>query len=83
MTPSANSEDLKARVARLLAEEVAPALQLGGALEVCAVSEGVVQLRLGGNCGCCPSTIWAVINGLEQELRQRFPEVEYVELLPS
>jgi Fe-S cluster biogenesis protein NfuA len=84
MTPAASSEDLKARVAQVLAEEVAPALHFDGTLEVSDVSEGVVQLRLRGIFrGGCPSTIWAVVNGLEQELRQRFPEVEYVELLLS
>jgi len=82
MTPSVGSDDLKARVARVLVEEVAPALQLNGIIEVCDIRDGEAQLRLAGVCGACPSTIWAVVNGLEQELRQRFPEVEYVELLP-
>ena len=76
-------DDLKARVARVLTEEVAPALQLDGqALEVCTVNDGVVQLRLGGECSGCPSTLWAIVNGIEHELRQRLPEVEYVEVLP-
>ena len=79
----APADDLKARVRRILIEEVAPALALNGSsVEVCDVSDGVVQLRLGSVCSGCPSTIMAVIMGLEQELRQRLPEVEYVELLP-
>jgi len=82
--PPSSQGDLKARVARILVEEVAPALELdSSALEVCNVSEGVVQLRLGNVCSGCPGTLWAVVNGLEQELRQRLPEVEYVEVLPS
>src|SRR5437763_1226110 len=81
--PIQPNEDLKAQVARVLTEEVAPALQLDSqALEVCTVNEGVVQLRLGGVCSSCPSTLWAIINGIEHELRQRLPEVEYVEMLP-
>ncbi len=81
--PAPQDDDLKARVARVLTEQVAPALQLDGhALEICAVNEGVVQLRLGGVCSDCPSTLWAVINGIEHELRQRLPEVDYVEVLP-
>jgi Fe-S cluster biogenesis protein NfuA len=76
-------DDLKARVTRVLTEEIAPALQLDGqALEVRAVKEGVVQLHLCGVCSGCPSTLWAVINGIEHELRQRLPEVDYVEVLP-
>ena len=82
MIPSLEGDDLKARIARALAEEVASALQLEGTIEVREVRDGVVQLRLAGVCGACPSTIWAVVNGLEQELRQRFAEVEYVEVLP-
>lgn len=75
--------ELKERVRRVLTDEVAPALHLDAAgIEVCDVSDGVVQLRLGSVCAGCPSSIMAVIMGLEQELRQRVPEVEYVELLP-
>jgi Fe-S cluster biogenesis protein NfuA len=71
---------LKERVARVLAEEVAPALAMDGAgLEVVEVSDGVVRLRLSGACACCPGTVMAVITGIEQELRRRVPEVEYVE----
>ena len=74
---------LKERVQQILVEEVAPALDMdGSAMEVCAVSDGIVQVRLGGICSGCPSTIMAVVMGLEQELRQRIPEVEYVEVLP-
>jgi Fe-S cluster biogenesis protein NfuA len=78
-----NSDDLKQRVARILTEEAAPALQLDGdALEVCDVTDGVVRVRLGGACACCPGTIMTLIHGLEQELRRRLPEVEYLEVVP-
>jgi len=54
------TEDLKARVARVLAEEVAPALQMdGGDVELLDVSDGVAQVRLHGGCGGCPSSIQA------------------------
>ena len=76
-------ETLKERVARVLAEEVAPALEMDGAgLEVVDVANGVVRLHLGGTCSGCPSTIMAVINGIEQELRRLVPEVEYLEAVP-
>ncbi len=75
--------DLKERVARVLAEEVRPALQMdGGDVEVLGVENGVVRVRLHGTCGGCPSTVMAVIMGLEHELRQRIPEVEYIEAVP-
>jgi Fe-S cluster biogenesis protein NfuA len=67
-------------VARTLAEEVGPALEMDGTgLEVLDVTDGVVRLRLGGVCSGCPAAIMAVITGLEQELRRRVPEVEYLE----
>jgi len=75
--------DLKQRVARVLAEEVRPALQMdGGDVEVLGVEDGVVRVRLHGTCGGCPSTVMAVIMGLERELRERLPEVEYLEAVP-
>jgi Fe-S cluster biogenesis protein NfuA len=71
------------RLARVLAEEVAPALAMdGAALELVAIDRGVVQLRLRGGCMTCPSTIMALVLGVEQELRRRVPEVEYVEVVP-
>jgi Fe-S cluster biogenesis protein NfuA len=75
--------DLKNRVEAVLKAEVAPALALDGALlEVLSVNEGVVQLRLGGACVGCPGTIMAFITMMEQELRSRFPEIEYLEAVP-
>jgi Fe-S cluster biogenesis protein NfuA len=83
MSEPVDSGNLKERVVRVLAEEVAPALQMDGAgLEVLDVTDGVVQVRLGGVCSGCPSTIMTVVMGIEQELRQRIPEVEYLEAVP-
>jgi Fe-S cluster biogenesis protein NfuA len=77
------SVDLKERVTQVLAEEVGPALSLDGtAIEVVDVTDGVVQVRLSNVCAGCPSTIMTVVMGLEQELRQRIPEIEYLEALP-
>ena len=74
------SDDLKSRVAKVLAEEVAPALEMDGtALELLDVSDGVARVRLRGGCGGCPSTIMAIILGLDRELCRRVPEISYVE----
>ena len=76
-------EALRERVARVVAEEVLPALAMDGAgVEVLAVDGGVVQVRLSGTCGSCPATVRAVIMGVEEELRRRVPEVEYLEAVP-
>jgi Fe-S cluster biogenesis protein NfuA len=83
MSQPGTADDLKERVRRILVDEVAPALQLDGSeIEVLAVSDGVVQVRLGGACAGCPASLMTLINGIEQELRQQVPEVEYLEAVP-
>jgi Fe-S cluster biogenesis protein NfuA len=73
--------DLKSRVEQVLAKEVAPALGMDStSLEVIEVNEGVDRIRLSGGCGCCPSSIMTIIHGIEQELRRRLPEIDFVEL---
>jgi len=75
-------QELKDRVAQVIAEEIGPALDMDvGGIEVVGVDGGVVQVRLGA-CAGCPSTIQTIIMGLEQTLRQRIPEIEYLEALP-
>jgi Fe-S cluster biogenesis protein NfuA len=77
------ADDLKSRVDAVLKSEIAPALELdGAAIEVLDVIDGVARLRLNGACSGCPATIWTIINGIEQELRQRIPEIEYLEAVP-
>lgn len=76
-------DDLKARVAKVLAEELAPALGMDGLeLEVLDITDGVARVRLGGSCGCCPSSVMAILMGIEQQLHRRVPEIDYVELAP-
>jgi Fe-S cluster biogenesis protein NfuA len=83
MSSPPQPQELKDRVARVLATEVGPALQMDGTLiEVLDVTDGIARLRLGGVCGGCPSTIMVIIHGIEQELRRRVPGVEYVEAVP-
>ena len=83
MSAPVDAGDLKARVARVLAEEIAPALQIdGAAVEVLDIDQGVVRVRLHGACSGCPSSVMAVVMGLEHALRQRLPEIEYLEAVP-
>lgn len=79
MTPS----DLRIKIERIVTEEVAPMLQLSqGSIEILNIEDGVVQVRLNGACGSCPSSIQATIMGIEQELCKRLPEVAYLEAVP-
>jgi Fe-S cluster biogenesis protein NfuA len=75
--------DLKERVAQVLSQHIAPALEMDGTrMEVLDVTDGVARIRLGGVCGSCPSSIMAVVMGIEQELRRLVPEVECLEAVP-
>ncbi len=70
-------------IRKLLAEEIAPALELdGAAIEVVDLQDGILSLRLGEVCTSCPNTLMTVLMGLEQELTQRIPEVQYLEAVP-
>jgi len=78
-----NPTSLKDRVAQILAQEVAPALAMDAStLEVVEVADGIARIRLGGACGCCPTSLMTVIMGIEEELRKRVPEIEYLEAVP-
>jgi Fe-S cluster biogenesis protein NfuA len=84
MSTPHETSSLRERVAQVLAVEILPALQMDGtSMEVVDVSDGVVRLRWSNACGGCPSTVMAVIMGVEQELQKRIPEVAYIELSPA
>jgi riboflavin kinase/FMN adenylyltransferase len=76
-------DDLSSRVTRFLTEEVAPVLQMDGRnMQLLDIRNGVARVRIQGGCDGCPSSIMAVIMGLEQELLRRVPEIEYLEVVP-
>jgi Fe-S cluster biogenesis protein NfuA len=75
-------DDLKSRVAKFLADDVSSFLQMeGGHFELVDIQDGVARVRLRGSCGACPTSIMAVIMGIEQELRRRVPEIKYLEVV--
>ena len=74
---------LKERLAKVLAEEVAPLVQMDdGDIELVALEDGVAQVRLHAACLGCPGTVYALIMSIEEELRRRVPEVVYLEVVP-
>ena len=82
MSDTNSGLDLRQRIAKVFSENVAPLLQMDGStIEVVSVEEGVVQVRLGGGCGCCPGSVQTILFALEDELRRQVPEVEYLELV--
>ena len=80
---STSDPALRERVERVIAEEVLPLLAMDGTrVEVLDVGDGVVRLRLHGACAGCPGSVYAAVMGIEEELRRRVPEVEYLEAVP-
>jgi len=80
MTAPETASTVKERVAHVLATEFAPALHMNGTdLEVVDVCDGVARIRFQGACAGCPSTVMALVMGIEQELRRHVPEVDYIE----
>ncbi len=71
------------RVAQVLNDEVAPALGLeSGTIQLIELDGRIARIRLPAGCVGCSATLMALMTGLEQELHQRVPEVDYVEIIP-
>lgn len=61
-------------------DEVRPYLRShGGEVELLAVRDGVVRLRLQGSCSGCPASRTTLEQAVEQAIRTGVPEVEAIE----
>ena len=61
-------------------EEVRPYLEShGGDVELLAVEDGVVRLRMQGSCSGCPSSAMTLKLAIEDAIRKHAPEVEQIE----
>ena len=61
-------------------EKIRPMLQSdGGDVELVSVEDGIVNLRLIGACGSCPSSTYTLKIGIEQAIREEIPEIKGVE----
>ena len=59
--------------------KIRPSLQAdGGDVELVAVKDGVVRLKLTGACGGCPMSQMTLRMGIERTLRQEVPEIKQV-----
>lgn len=52
----------------------------GGEMDLIDITDGVVTLRLMGSCDGCPSSMITLTQGVEQLLRERWPEFERIEV---
>ena len=72
--------EVEQRIIELLDEEIRPAVATdGGDVSFVRFEDGVVQIRLTGACGTCPSSVTTLKMGIERLMIEEIPEVEAVE----
>lgn len=56
-------------------ERIRPALQMdGGDIEIVAIEEPNLKVRLKGACHFCPSAAYTLYNGVLSELKKEIPD---------
>ena len=71
--------ELMERVEKAL-DSIRPALMAdGGNVELVAVEDGIVKVRLQGACGTCPSALMTLKQGIEVRVKEDIPEIKEVE----
>ena len=64
---------------KAMLEEIRPYLQRdGGDCEFVSYENRVVNIKLHGACGSCPSSLMTLRMGIENALREQVPEVQMV-----
>ena len=77
--PEALAGPVAERVARVLDEQINPAIAShGGSAELVGVQEGVAYLRLGGGCVGCGMVAVTLTQGIESTIIQMVPEVHRI-----
>ena len=72
--------DAEVGILRILEDEIRPAVAMdGGDITLVAFENNIVKLRLRGACHACPSSIVTLKMGIENRLKQAFPEIVAVE----
>jgi Fe-S cluster biogenesis protein NfuA len=73
------SETVEKRVEAALAE-IKPQIQAdGGDIDLVAVENGIVKVRLRGSCVGCPMSALTLKQGVERVIKQKVPEIKSVE----
>ncbi len=61
-------------------DTIRPALMAdGGNVELVAIEDGIVKVRLQGACGTCPSALMTLKQGIEVRVKEDVPEIKEVE----
>ena len=60
-------------------DEIRPSLRAdGGDVELVEVEDGIVKVRLKGACSGCPMSTMTLKLGIENQLKQKLPEIKEV-----
>ena len=73
------NESIENRVKTALAE-IKPQIQAdGGDIDLVAIEDNIVKVRLRGACVGCPMSALTLKAGVERIIKQKVPEIESVE----
>ena len=73
------SETIEKKVQKALAE-IKPKIQAdGGDIELVAIENGTVKVRLQGACVGCPMAAMTLKQGVERFIKAKVPEIQSVE----
>ena len=73
------SDTVEKRVEDALAD-IKPQIQAdGGDIDLVAIENGIVKVRLRGSCVGCPMSVLTLKQGVERIIKSKVPEIESVE----
>ena len=76
---TAGGSEMERQIRTILDEEIRPAVARdGGDIVFYGYEDGVVKLHLQGACSSCPSSVITLKMGIENRLKQAFPEIKEV-----
>lgn len=71
--------EIENQIRSILDEEIRPAVARdGGDIIFYGYENGIVKLHLQGACSSCPSSVMTLKMGIENRLKQSFPEIQEV-----
>lgn len=73
---------MKENIEQILDKYVRPQLlKHYGDIQLIDYSNGILKVKLLGQCSNCPSSKYTVEDIVEKQLREHFPEIEKIELI--
>ena len=76
---AAEGNSLEQRVNEVI-EAIRPYIEGdGGHIDLVAIEDGIVKVRLSGACAGCPHSRMTLKMGVERHMRERVPEIKSVE----